>query len=291
MSIRNSLLWQQPLLQFLILGSLLFAIERLVVGSEDDPRRILIDDAKYAEIAGIYRDNQGHAPSEAQMAQLTIKWAQNEVLYREAQLMGLDKGDEMIRQRLILKLRNLLFNRVNDSEITDVALEEWFETNREAYDKPASYTVEQFLVEESGTESADILLASLNRGEPVPEKYVDATRVYGARSADNLSALFGAEGVASLIADSGDSWHIQQSALGTHLVRVIERHPGSRADFASLKKRVRREWETNQQQLQLREALTDIAGAYDVRIELASPPDSWSDERIDEVRLAMGEVP
>jgi hypothetical protein len=103
----------QPLVQFLLLGGLLFVADRTATGREDDPRRILIDDARYAEIAGIYQDNQGEPPTEAQMEELVITWAQNEVLYREARLMGLDKGDEMIRQRLVLKLRNVLFNRVS----------------------------------------------------------------------------------------------------------------------------------------------------------------------------------
>lgn len=102
--------FKQPLIQFLLLGALIFAIDRAVIGNEEDLRSILIDDAKYAEIAGIFQDNQDRTPNAQEMSALTIKWAQNEVLYREARMMGLDKGDEMIRQRLILKLRNVLFN-------------------------------------------------------------------------------------------------------------------------------------------------------------------------------------
>jgi len=139
----------QPLIQFLFLGAVIFAVDRGVNAGKEDPRSILIDDAKYAAIAGIFQDNQGRAPSEQEMAALTIQWAQNEVLYREGRLMGLGEGDEMIRQRLILKLRNVLFNRVVTEAPTEEVLRAWFEDNRAKYDRPETFDIEQFQVGDS----------------------------------------------------------------------------------------------------------------------------------------------
>ena len=282
---------QQPLLQFLLLGSLVFGLERWLAGAEDDPRRIVIDDQRYAEIAGIYKDNQGHSPSDAQMADLTIKWAQNELLYREARLMGLDDGDEMIRQRLILKLRNVLFNRVNDAEISDAELRDWFVANRTRYDDAPAYVVEQFLLEAGQEESAESLRTQLLAGEAVPDAYAEQLRAYGARTADNLAYMFKADSVERLLDAPLSEWQVVESAVGTHLARVTEQVPGAAAEFDAIKREVRADWEHEQQQRQLREALTNVAGSYEIRIELTSPPDDWDEERIEAVRLAMRSLP
>ncbi|MEZ5582768.1 MAG: peptidylprolyl isomerase [Candidatus Competibacteraceae bacterium] len=281
-------LLKQPLIQFLLLGMVIFVMDRVVIGSEDDPRRILIDDAKYAEIAGIYKDNQGRAPSEQEMANLTVKWAQNEVLYREARLMGLDKGDEMIRQRLILKLRNVLFNRVVVESPKEQELLAWFEKNRAAYDRPESYDFEQFKV--GGPEAGDLAadLADELAAKPASTEWQNQLRRYQKRPAHNLKLLFGKTHAATLINSADGKWVPVQSPGGWHLARITARHPGRQADFTEIRSQVIEDWKSQAMQAELGEALRGIANRYDIRVELSTPPEGWDSQQIEAARLAMG---
>lgn len=274
-------LFKQPLFQFLVLGSLIFAIDYWVVGRGDDPRQILIDDNRYAEIAGIYRDNQGSDPSEAEMSDLVISWAQNEVLYREAMLMGLDKGDEMIRQRLILKLRNVLFNRLSAPSVTEAELMAWFEKNRVRYDQPTSYDFVQFKVGgPEATETAEQLSRRLGTDEPGSE-WQDQIRHYESRPTKNLELIFGVEDAAALIADQSDHWHAVSSPAGWHLARITKRIPGEKADFTAIRSQVGEDWKTEASQIELANALKGIADRYDIRVEVTTLPEHWGSSRIE----------
>ncbi len=281
-------LLKQPLVQFLLLGALIFGLEKALVADESDPRKILIDDARYAEIAGIYRDNQGRDPSEKEMADLVVTWAQNEVLYREASLMGLDKGDEMIRQRLILKLRNVLFNRLVAEAPSEQQLRDWFEQHRDRYDRPDTFDFEQFKIGEdaSAEQTARTLANELDTHDPGAQ-WLDQIRRYQRRPASNIALVFGDSDAASLIDATDGRWHAVRSPAGWHLARVTARHAGKKADFDVIRSRVGEDWKSQAMQAELSVALHDIAQRYDVRIELSAPPENWDAARIEEERLAM----
>ncbi len=283
----------QPLFQFMLLGGAVFLVDRLAVGREDDPLRIVIDDAKYAEIAGIYEDNQGRPPEAEEMKNLVIKWAQNEVLYREARLMELDKGDEMIRQRLILKLRNVLFNRVVTEAPTEEALRQWFELNRADYDRPVSYDFQQFRVgDASSRDSAESVAASLGAGTPGSE-WVDAVRQYRNRPADNLAALFEAEYVAALLASPQGEWIAAQSTAGNwHVARIVAENPGEPAEFEEVRGRIGEDFKATAAQYELAVALEAISDRYDIRLLMSEPPPGWVDDDLAEAqRLAQRNAP
>lgn len=280
-------LLRQPLVQFLVIGTLVFAVDWYVNGRADDPRQIIIDDARYAEIAGIFLDNQGREPSDEEMNDLVVTWAQNEVLYREARLMGLDAGDEMIRQRLILKLRNVLFNRLVAKAPDEAGLRAWFEDNRARYDTPETFDFEQFKVggAEAGMQ-AESLAADLGTNPP-GEAWRDAVRQYARRPASNLEVVFGEADTARLTAAPIGEWVAVSSPAGWHLARVTQRFDGRLADFEAIRSQVGEDWKAQAQERQLARVLRDIADDYDIRIELSAPPEDWDGSRFEQARLAI----
>ncbi len=279
-------LLKQPLVQFLLIGAVIFAADRLTFGREDDPRRIVIDDARFEELRGVFRDNQGRDATGEEMDSMIIKWTQNEVLYREARLMGLDKGDEMIRQRLILKLRNVLFNRVAPAALEEAELRDWVEQNRARYDKPETFDFEQFLVGEDQDE-AEALASTLGAGSPGAEE-ASRLREFFSRPAANLAAVFGAEDTVRLLESDDQQWVAVTSPQGWHLARVTGRHPGQRVAFEAIRARAAEDYKAISTQRQLNEALTAIADRYDIRMEISAP--AAAPGAPDEpANLAMGE--
>ncbi len=103
---------QEPLLHFLAVALLFFAIDHIVEPPAEAAQVIVIDDA----VVGLLREQLslawGRAPSEAELEQQITQWISDEVLYREARSLGLDQGDEMLRARLIAKMRSLIYNSI-----------------------------------------------------------------------------------------------------------------------------------------------------------------------------------
>lgn len=264
---------RQPLMQFLVIGALVVLLDAAFVPREDDPRRIVIDDATYAEIAGIFRDNRGRAPTEKEMEELTRVWAQNEVLYREALLLELDEGDEMIRSRMVLKLRDALFRRVAVQKPDETGLREWFDQHREQFDKPSSVDFEQFVVGErdDARETFEALAADIS-GAPAPEEYAARVRMYTRRPEPSLSAVFGEKDAAKLLDAADGAWVVVDSQTKLHLARVTARYPGEPVAFDEVRTRVGELYASVKREQQMQSMLREIGKKYDIVVKLTENP-------------------
>jgi hypothetical protein len=138
--------------------------------------------------------------------------------------MGLDKGDDMIRQRLILKLRNVLFNRVVTQAPIEEVLRAWFEDNRAKYDKPEAFDFEQSPVSGPNAEAqARALAAEQGSAEP-PDEWQSKRRRYSKRPLSNLVDAFGQEDAARLLQGQDNEWVPVSSRTGWHLSRITARY-------------------------------------------------------------------
>ncbi|MFX6728609.1 hypothetical protein ABTH13_19885, partial [Acinetobacter baumannii] len=63
-------------------------------------------------------------------------WVASEILYREGKQLGVDKGDDMIRDRIAFKLQVLVFDQVKLDPPTEEQLRAYFDKTRARYDQP-----------------------------------------------------------------------------------------------------------------------------------------------------------
>jgi hypothetical protein len=205
--------------------------------------------------------------------------------------MGLDKGDEMIRQRLILKLRNVFFSKVVPEAPTEEQLKSWFEQHRARYDMPARYDFEQFLVGDAeGPDVAEDLARQLGGDEP-GDVWQDKLRRYTQRPLSNLEMVFGEEHASLLVSSSDDRWLPVRSPAGWHLARITGSDPAEPADLVAIRSRVLEDYKADAVQQQLVKGMQAVAQSYDIRIDLSTPPEQWDEQRIEDIRLAMEELP
>ncbi|MAR90439.1 MAG: hypothetical protein CML06_06115 [Pseudomonadales bacterium] len=263
-------LFREPLIQFLILGAMLFAVDAYVLANRDDPRRIVIDDERVAELIAIFKEGQGREPSPQEVQNLIIKWSQNEILYREAQQLRMDQGDEMIRNRLILKMRNVLFNRVVVDAPSPGELEEFFEFNRQRYDTPARYDLEVVpLTDPALAQQAGQLARELNTGTLTLNALDNPVHNYESRPRSNLEALFGDAAIAPLLDDPGNDWQVVEHDRERHLVRVVARYPAQPAQLEQVKSQVIRHWKQFSNEMQLADQTKAMADRYRIRLDLS----------------------
>jgi peptidyl-prolyl cis-trans isomerase C len=101
---------REPLLHFLLIGLVLFIVyDRLHPGPENksESNRIVLTPEDFAQL-GVTWLAQGRAPpTPAQMQSLVELKVREEVLYREALALGLDKDDTIVKRRLAQKMEFL----------------------------------------------------------------------------------------------------------------------------------------------------------------------------------------
>ena len=100
----------EPLLQFLVLGALLFAGYRLVhperaARVEGNRVELTADDVRQLEI--VWTAQWHRAPTQDELQGLVESRVREEILYREALALGLERGDTIIKRRLAQKMEFL----------------------------------------------------------------------------------------------------------------------------------------------------------------------------------------
>src|SRR5215471_14990689 len=98
---------KEPLLHFLLLGLLLYGITAFVKHKTDPSGKIVIDNATIGRLVSQYILQTGSPPNKMQLDVLINNEIKEEVQYREALRMGLDKDDEIIRRRMSQKIEFL----------------------------------------------------------------------------------------------------------------------------------------------------------------------------------------
>ena len=74
---------REPLLHFIILGGLLFAIDHYLIGQKEDPNTIVITEEVDDEADELFLQTYGRKPDDKELTALQNVWLDNEVLYRE----------------------------------------------------------------------------------------------------------------------------------------------------------------------------------------------------------------
>lgn len=212
-----------PRLHFVLLGLLAFALDARFGG---DTTPLLSISPEGLEIIRV-------PPPDALDGALTPEdWVEQEMLYREARRLGLDRGDSIVRRRLVQKMDHMLqMIAGSDSyERSDVAA--YYAARREAYRRPATYSFGQVYLDprQRGDEleaQARTLREILNqRDVPAAEAgahgdaYTGRSRWMTA-TPTQIREGFGAEFLAALEAAEPGRWiGPLRSKLGWHLLRV-----------------------------------------------------------------------
>ena len=258
---------REPLVQFLVIGVLLFVIDRIVFLQRDDPREIIVTPVDINRLVEVFTEGQGRPPTPGEVDELLVKWGQNEVFYREALAMGLDQGDEMMRSRLILKMRNVIFNRVVDRSSNDNELREWFALNQENYAQPARYTLERVALESTTHEAGARALAAEFSARGLPEAQGQRVRRYPRRSAATIDTLFTEQVTEVLLAAPQGQWVPVLAGDAWSLLRVVEIEQATPASFEEARNQVAKDFAKAASGLQMSEMAGAIAAKYRIHFE------------------------
>lgn len=257
---------REPLLHFAILGALLFAADRLVAGSRDDPHTIYVDRAVDAQAIQAFESARGRKPDERELHALRRVWLDNEVLYREGLALGVDKGDPMIRDRVIFKALEIVGSNLQLPPIDDAGLRAWFEKNRAKYDEPMRIDFQEAVPTGERSEAAvRALVARLESG--APGDIAAGLRVFKGRPRSNVVDGYGEAFAADLESAPAGHWRAIGSTDGWRAILPASVKPARPAQYDAMRDVVRQDWVDATMSGQRSAAVAELARKYRILVE------------------------
>ena len=134
--------YQEPLIHFLILGTLLFFITQTTPFSMiNDSKKITIKEDEIKKLITFWKNKYHKIPTKKELDTLLNVYIENEILYAEALDMKLDKHDEKMKQLLVDKLKYIVSEPVNINNISDKELKMFYNKNKHLFPKKKSITI------------------------------------------------------------------------------------------------------------------------------------------------------
>lgn len=261
---------REPLLHFMVLGGLLFAVDYTLVAREDDPRTIVVGAEVDEEAKNLFMASRGREPNDDELKALRQRWIDNEVLYREGLALGVDRGDTAIRERVIFKSLSIVSANLKLPPYDDAMLRDWFERNRRKYDEPARYDFEEAVLSGERTEAnVRALVDRLNFGTPGD---IDAgLRVFKGRPHENIVQTYGEELAEALEQSPVGEWRALPTRDGWRAMRLEAITPAKPALFEAFAGVVLQDWTDATMAEQRTAAVRALARKYAVKIEGSTP--------------------
>ncbi len=127
--------WRSSIVHFLVLGSLLFFLLERASGGRANERRIVVAPGQVESLAEGFLSVWKRPPTADELRGLVMEHVKEEVYYREARALGLDREDWFLRQHLRRKLEFLKDDLALDAEPTEEELEAHLARNRGEFER------------------------------------------------------------------------------------------------------------------------------------------------------------
>lgn len=258
---------REPLTHFIVLGALIFAADAMFLSVRGDPQEIVISKETYAEARGAFVAGMNREPTAAELKVLTDRWVDNEVLFREGLALGMDRGDQAMKDRVVFKVLTATQSGLALPKIDEAGLREWFESHRDQYDLPARLSFEEAViaVSDSTPEKLKKFVTALN-GQQAPELEA-SLRVFKARPRPSLDQSYGAAFADALEKQTTGTWAVLESKEGYRALRLTELTPARAVSYDEMRERVYTDWKEITSSELTKKAIREIAKKYRVRDE------------------------
>lgn len=242
-------LLQEPLVHFLVLGGLIFAAYTALSEPTPAPSDIIvIGPERIAQLAKSHQAVWRQPPTADELSGLINEAVREEVYYREAIALGLDREDTVIRRRLRQKMEFLTVSGIELLTPSAGELEAHLQANEKTFRRAPQIAFEQvFLGEKTTPEDIMIVLNALQKGiEIEPPGLVKRSllpAVFPLSRSTSIDSSFGKGFFEQLSKLTPGAWAGPvTSAYGNHLIRIHHLEPGRAPALKEVHKAVFDDW-------------------------------------------------
>jgi parvulin-like peptidyl-prolyl isomerase len=277
--------FREPLVHFLLIGAGLFLLFGWRGGPASLPAgqagpqsaTIVVTPGDIDQIIATFTRTWQRPPTEEEAKGLVEEFVRNEIYYREAVAMGLDRDDGVIRRRMRQKMEFILEDITAQVEPTDEELLAYLKRHPDPYRIDPQIAFRHVYVnaarrgKNAGAEALEIL-AKLHAGaDPgtAGDPFLLASEVPLSPMWD-ISKQFGERFSRRLLELKPGSWTGPvESGFGLHLVFVDKRVGGRLPELKAVRETVKRDW-TFERQKELKDAAyAKLRERYVVIVETA----------------------
>lgn len=272
-------LLKEPLLHFIFLGCLLFALYSIVNEQNESDSVILIDDFDMNNIIASWEMQWKRLPTDEELKSLVDLNIKQEIFYQEALKMNLDHNDEIIKRRLAQKMQFLSNDLAAISEPTDEELKKFYEANFENYLTPAVHSFYQIIfspdnrndpkndAEKTLLKFKDVSFEEMkNKGDALPFPFF-----FENQDANEINRQLGLQFSETLETLKTNAWTGPiQSGFGYHLIYITDKIAPQKPDFENVKKDLMRDLEYENQKKLNEQLLQELKKNYKIQFNLDS---------------------
>ena len=275
---------REPLVHFLILGALLlFASNLINKRTSGDTRKIVITPGQVEHLEDTFARAHQRPPDPDELKGLIRDYVREEVYYREALALGLDRDDAPIRQRLRQKMEFISEDVAAQAQPTGEQLRSYLSDHPEKFRIDKHFTFTQVYLDRARhgrrlNSDAQQMLAQLNKSGPSADVSNMGDPFLLEGNTENVSSRdvareYGEKFAASLAEFPTGKWAGPvESGMGMHLVCVTNRTDGRLPQFDEVREAVRREWANDYRLESNRKFYEALLNRYTVTVELPPPP-------------------
>lgn len=272
-------LLREPLVQFILIGALLFAGNNLWAKWDSAADyTIYVSDAEIRRQAEIFASENQRQPTDEDIQGLIFAHVEEQILMREGQRLGLDADDTIIRRRLAQKMRFMINEDTPPSLPKESELRDWFDERADQFVQPAQRAFTHVYFSPGEYEDVQAIAANAlgkvtdsnwqQLGDPFIEgkqlPLIDKTgltRRYGNNFTQKLFAL-----------PTDQNWQGPiASAFGMHLVRIDDSVSKSTPKFEDVRPSVEKAWQEERLRQDNEQRLVDLLEKYKVQVEGLDP--------------------
>ncbi|MCZ0962357.1 peptidylprolyl isomerase [Paracoccus benzoatiresistens] len=256
------------MLHFLLIGALVFAAHAVFAPAPPPPaERIEITREIIAQLEAQFAATWTRPPTEAERKGLLDEYLRQEVFYREALLLGLDRDDVVIRQRLQQKMEFMTVVGAETAEVTEDQLHAHYKEIKEGLAMPPLMTFSQVFLGDTHPEQAVAALEKLRSGtdpEALAHGSILPLHMRGAVPAE-VDGTFGPGFFDAIRALESGHWSGPvTSAYGLHLVRLEALSPATTPPFEEVRRLVEEDWRRREGERQREAHYQSLRARYDI---------------------------
>jgi len=270
---------KEPLFHFLLIGAGLFMLYGWQ--SDDDaiqPDQIIFTEDKIDQLINLWERKWQRLPSQRELQALIEQQIREEVLYREALAIGLDKNDQVVRRRMSQKMEFISNDLASLAEPDDEQLQSYLDEHTQKFSIPRRISYSQVylnasqrgdqidaeaekLLEELSESAIDVDISMLGDAFMGGYSFNDETDF-------GVSRLFGQAFAQQIFKMPVGQWAGPvESAYGLHLVRVDSRTDSRLPLLEQVRDKVRVEWVAEQQRKTNDMLYSELRKRYEIIIE------------------------
>jgi hypothetical protein len=208
--------------------------------SADEDKNIFVSDQEILSLIIAWKSQVGRDPTDDEIARIINNLIDEEILYREALVLGLEQEDKIIKRRLAQKITFLKEESIPGIPTNDELIN-FFENNKEKYFIQPSFTFTHYFFSDNNDSlnRAKQALANLALNQEIISDPFYLGKSFANEPFRNIESNFGAAFATNFIDQTPQEWVGPiKSIFGHHVIYINNINSGFTPDIQDVFKQV-----------------------------------------------------